>query len=146
MARAKSTPSKRSKTLPRKDKKESARSLKQAQSIAAAVSAATRGDDLKRSLRKDQLLAQPLKDRLKNIVDEITPDLADWIRDGAQEESKLKAAKITIDLMEYVQPKLTRVVLSEEESKALARGVGAELRKQIAQQLLQNTPTSDEQQ
>lgn len=86
-----------------------------------------------------------LKDRLKNIVDGlVNNELEEWIKDGAEEESKLKAAKITVDLMEFVQPKLTRVVMSEEESKALAKGVGAELRKQIAKRMLDATPTGDD--
>lgn len=112
---------------------------------ASKKTAARASGKKQRAPRKDQLLSGSLKDRLKNIVDGlVNNELEEWIKDGAEEESKLKAAKITVDLMEFVQPKLTRVVMSEEESKALAKGVGAELRKQIAKRMLDATPTGDD--
>lgn len=88
-------------------------------------------------LRKDQLLPGTMKEQLQGIVNHLTPSLKGWINEGAEEESKLKAAKITLELLEFVQPKLTRVVLSEAEAGAIAKGVGAELRKQLAQRMLQ---------
>lgn len=94
--------------------------------------------------RKDQLLPVPLKEQLQSIANHLTPRLQGWINRGAENESPLKAAKITLELMEFVQPKLTRVVMSEEESKALAKGVGAELRRQIANQLLADVETGDD--
>jgi hypothetical protein len=97
----------------------------------------------KRLPRKDQLLPASLKEQLQGIAGHLTPNLQAWISEGAEEESKLKAAKITLELMEFVQPKLTRVVLSEGESAAIAKGIGAELRKQIAERLLSTTPTGD---
>lgn len=98
----------------------------------------------KRPPRKDELLPVPLKEQLQGIANHLTPRLQRWIEEGAEEESKIKSAKLTLELLEFVQPKLTRVVLSESESAAIARGVGAELRRQIAERMLQDTPTGDE--
>ncbi len=97
----------------------------------------------KRPPRKDQLIPVPLKGQLQAIADLLTPNLRNWINEGAEEESKLKAAKLTLELLEFVQPKLTRVVLSEGESAAIAKGVGAELRKQIGERLLSGVATGD---
>ncbi len=94
-------------------------------------------------LRKDQLLPGTMKEQLQGIVNHLTPQLKSWINEGAEEESKLKAAKITLELLEFVQPKLTRVVLSEAEAGAIAKGVGAELRKQLAQRMLQEIIPGD---
>jgi hypothetical protein len=97
----------------------------------------------KRPPRKDEILPVTLKGQLQDIADYLTPNLRTWISEGAEEESKLKAAKITLELLEFVQPKLTRVVLSEAESSAIAKGIGAELRKQIAERLLSGVETGD---
>ncbi len=97
----------------------------------------------KRPPRKDQLIPVPLKGQLQSIAEYLTPNLRRWVAEGAEEESKLKAAKITLELMEFVQPKLTRVVLSEAESGAIAKGIGAELRRQIAERLLSKVDTGD---
>jgi hypothetical protein len=97
----------------------------------------------KRPPRKDELVPVSLKGQLQSIADILTPNLRTWINEGAEEESKLKAAKITLELLEFVQPKLTRVVLSEGESAAIAKGIGAELRRQIAERLLSKVETGD---
>lgn len=97
----------------------------------------------KKAARRDEVLPDTIKDQLSRHMVDLTPRIRTWIVEGAEEESKLKAAKLALEMMEFVQPKLTRVVMSEEESKALARGVGAELRRQIASRLLADVPTSD---
>lgn len=128
MARTNRKPTKGKKPLPRKDKK---------------IAAEPEQPRKRLPPRKDQLLPGTVKEQLQGIVGHLTPNLQGWINEGAEEESKLKAAKITLELLEFVQPKLTRVVLSEAEAGAIAKGVGAELRKQLAQRLLQEVQPSE---
>jgi hypothetical protein len=84
----------------------------------------------------------PSADPIKALTDALTPRLQRWIEQGAEEESKLKAAAIVVNLLEFVQPKLARQVSSQDDAE-IARGVGAELRKQIASRLLADVPPSD---
>jgi len=82
-------------------------------------------------------------DPIKALAAALTPKLQAWIEQGAEEESKLKAAAIVVNLLEFVQPKLARQVVTQDDAALVANGVGAELRKQIASRLLADVATSD---
>lgn len=141
MARTNRKPTGKKKASPRKDKKTAA--VHPGKALVSLLKGDEARDAKRNAPRKDELLTGTMKEQLQGIVNHLTPSLRGWIDEGAEEESKLKAAKITLELLEFVQPKLTRVVLSEAEAGAIARGVGAELRKQLAARLLQDVPTGD---
>lgn len=93
--------------------------------------------------RGERAEAVPSADPIRVLTDALTPKLQRWIEQGAEEESKLKAAAVVVNLLEFVQPKLARQVVSQDDAAVIAHGVGAELRKQIAQRLLAGVPPSD---
>lgn len=60
----------------------------------------------------------PLRECIQRIADSTIADVEAWIRAGAH-ENPLAAAKLVLDMLEYVTPKLNRTELTGKDGEAI---------------------------